>query len=768
VKKILFYSPVGLWPIHAPYEIVLSRYLQAKGAEVRFVACDKQFSDCDVKKDCDKCVATSKRSFGSYDTPIDWLGNYLTQADREKAQSWAFHVPTHELHEAIYEKYPLGLWVRSSLHSYFRTQHLDLAIPNIEITYRKFLESAVISVFGLTRIFDSFKPDVLVELNGRFFTYRIAFELAQGRKIRVVTHELGYLSNTLQIGFNKVIHSLVDLRQIWTEYENLPLNREALLYVKRIIENRRYGKRLSSEPFSPVLKETITIRDRLKLDLRPIIAVLTSSTDEFAASDGWEQIFDTQFDWIFKTVQIAGENRDFQFVIRNHPNMANSRRAETEFLDRLHNLVSNGIPENVRVIWPEESISTYNLLDEAQAAITYFSITGLEMACLGKPVLTCSKGTYYGLSFVSTLEMVSEYSKAVTNLLRAKIDIEIARKAYRFAYHFFTYTSIPFPMVSTVHYWLSVIDITCLSGMEEGQDLSTKVIGDYILEGIPIDFSLIHGEWRSESKIAEDVFFSNESQLRLTRPKRRHRILFLCSDPSAFQTWLSNTYDPNLKRRSYDTQLRIRASTHVGEAHSYETALWQLGHEVHVIYVNNELFQKQWAHEQGLNMGNSWMMQIYKNPKFNQLIRIAKFTPTTTRLARTLLAKIGSSRFTKNKNWIRNILSFQIRIIQPDVIVNMATDQIDVAFLTQFRSKQTQKIIVFLPSTQEAHTWKKLNGYDLAFSDSKETKEKLKLLSFPSVSLAPAYDELLSQPGSWQGSITFLERAQQLINVIDT
>jgi len=90
------------------------------------------------------------------------------------------------------------------------------------------------------------------------------------------------------------------------------------------------------------------------------------------------------------------------------------------------------LPDNVKVNWPADNVSLYDLADVADAFTNAWSSAGKEMAWLGLPVVLYSRDlTLYpaNLNYVGTTEV--EYFQMIERALRDGWDPERIRKTYR-------------------------------------------------------------------------------------------------------------------------------------------------------------------------------------------------------------------------------------------------------------------------------------------------------------------------------------------------
>jgi hypothetical protein len=133
------------------------------------------------------------------------------------------------------------------------------------------------------------------------------------------------------------------------------------------------------------------------------------------------------------------------------------------------------------------------------------------------------------------------------------------------------------------------------------------------------------------------------------------RVLLLNTDYPKFQHWLYQAH-PGLSRSSYDEQMRVRNASLFGVADFYSCNLRALGHEAWDLHANNEVMQRTWAGEQGIDLP--------REPR--RRIRMRRgFVPWLSPVA------------DNESEWFREILLAQVRYYKPDVIFNHDIIKID-------------------------------------------------------------------------------------------
>lgn len=503
--------------------------LKLRGAEVEYVLCDGLYTDCDLYWEavsprpanaCASCQMEVTKLVAGMGMDYRWLGRYLNTDEQREAKRWATSLAPESLLKATYGEWRVGEWVRSSLQSHFRSNHLDVSDPRVERGVRSYVYSGLIACFALDRLLEESAPDVFVVFNGRQSSTRVAFELARARGIRVVLHERGMRPETLMLVENVGCNSLEPIRGCWREWGDVPLTDEELEDAVGLMAAREHGRDLGWKALTAPLQPLDEVRARLGLRAdRPTWVLFTSSDDEVAGDDDFGSRFASQRDWIERTIDHARRNPQIDLVIRVHPNTGSRRStgANRVQLEEMRQLAEN-LPPNVQMIDPDEEISSYSLMDLCSVGLVWVSTAGLELACKGKNVVVAAGNRIAGTSFAHTVDNSDSYDEMLDSLLTlpvAAVSVEVKRLALRFAYCLFFRLSIPFPLIRmpdahTGEATYSSME-ALLPGCEPGLDRSCRIV----LEGEPVCPAPTQAEL-ARSTEAEDAFLNATGKPRLT------------------------------------------------------------------------------------------------------------------------------------------------------------------------------------------------------------------------------------------------------------
>ena len=463
--KIMCYSPFSSIDYHGYTEATLLKALMLRGHDAIHLRCDALYKDCDkhpinlprTATSCQNCQAMHPQLSEKIGVPMEYLGKYLDHKTKTNAEAWVTNLKTDQLLNAAYEEYPLGDWVRTSVHTHFRTPVIDFSNPEIETTYRHYLEGAYITLLALKRAIAEEQPDLGLVFNGRMVYFRIFLELMKEAGKRVICHDRGFFNGYLSLVDSNHILSYDHVFKAWKEWRDIPLKRRELRRTESFINNLETGKNLSWYFYTSPPTDTNTVFTTLDLDpKKPLWVAFCSSEDEVVGFEDFASNM-THNEWVLKIIEFAKSNPEIQLAIKAHPNILNIKTkgsipANEEAYKFFKNLNDNPLPSNVRLIMPDQEISAYDLMNAATLGLVFMSTTGLEMACRGIHVIHASN-TWYSRNHndlatcAITAEDLDKKLQDAISLPQYHRDQNIMTYAWRFMYMFCGRITFIFPQV---------------------------------------------------------------------------------------------------------------------------------------------------------------------------------------------------------------------------------------------------------------------------------------------------------------------------------
>ncbi len=162
------------------------------------------------------------------------------------------------------------------------------------------------------------------------------------------------------------------------------------------------------------------IRQRFTLDAEKKTATVFSHVLWDANLFYGEDLFEDYGEWFAETVRAAAANPRLNWLIKLHPaNLWKRARDQAvgEFSElRLIRERLGELPPHVKLLVPDNDVSTLSLFLFTDYGITVRGTSGMELPCFGKPTLTAGTGRYSGLGFTVDSTSAAEYLDRLTRL----------------------------------------------------------------------------------------------------------------------------------------------------------------------------------------------------------------------------------------------------------------------------------------------------------------------------------------------------------------
>lgn len=196
------------------------------------------------------------------------------------------------------------------------------------------------------------------------------------------------------------------------------------------------------------------------------------------------------------------------------------------------------------------------------------------------------------------------------------------------------------------------------------------------------------------------------------------RILVLDTDYPAFTNWLYSQ-NPGLQEKPFEEQLHVHAKECFGMAGFCASNFKVLGHDARDFHVNNEVLQRKWALEHGVRVGadKEWNFRLRRG-----------FIPWISR--------------TQVRRWYYDILAAQIKDYKPDVILNLAMDEISSVFLQEMKPHTRLLVGQIAAHIPTGENW---GVYDLVISSLPNFVDR-----FRQIGVRSEYNRLAFEPSVLQ------------------
>ncbi len=519
--RVTFFSPFGAWQLNTQLDSIVGNALQIRGADCRVITCDGMFyEDCyllrhseDPKSTCSRCTHCARQMFNE-ERPLENtpLSNYVREEDWQAAHSWVEAIATEDLKRATFENMPMGEWMIPTICSYFRysEEHLSPPLLTDEVAkvFRKYLTYAYVTYRGMRRAFEEQSTTHLIIFNGNGFSQRPALELAKSLGIKVLSYHPGLIDRSYMFVEDDVSCALLPQIQFVEKWMEIPLQKNELEKVKNYIFAREYGVGYNRSSFYETTNSSVDVRKALHIPAdKKIISVMTSSKYELSYNPEFRALPD-QLTCLTHLIEMFREREDY-LVIRHHPQISSSQIGSPDghFILEILKQKKN-LPENVRIIMPDEAITSYELLRESDACMTFYSSIGVEALFRGVPtaIFEGTINAFAATEFISSSE-APHLASVLDRLLSRNGMLSEAelQKAYRFVHAFYFLYSDIFRSFSTTPEGRADIHIKDLNELQPGTDRTLDKVCDFILEGK--DFHNLPGRNEKSRSTEDEVHF---------------------------------------------------------------------------------------------------------------------------------------------------------------------------------------------------------------------------------------------------------------------
>jgi hypothetical protein len=428
---------------NAAFPLLTAWALRLSGQRVIQLICSRGMTHCvlgtsreNVWRDppCNRCVAQSQRFFKHSEQEL-----FSYQVDRS-LQVAIESLNIQQLAVFTYKGITLGEIVLPSIRWVLRRHHL-FDDHNTKYLYRQYILSAWNVYKHFENLVIKIKPKTVLVFNGMFYPEAAVRKVALKHGIRVITHEAGiqpfsgFFTDGEATAYPVSIPSAFKL----SNAQNKRLD--------AYLEQRFEGKfSMADVQFWPRMND---LTDDLLTDMqrhKQCVSIFTNVIFDTSQPHS-NVLFPDMFTWLDTLLPVFKKYQKTLFIIRAHPDETRPGKASQEtvadWVD--HREINNY--KNVRFIYPEQYLSSYDLIKRSKFILVYNSTIGLEAAIMGAPVLSAGRGRFTQYPIVTFPKSHAAYQKKLDEYLKMKKIKSIPSQqmhARRFLYFQLFRTSLPF------------------------------------------------------------------------------------------------------------------------------------------------------------------------------------------------------------------------------------------------------------------------------------------------------------------------------------
>jgi hypothetical protein len=413
----LFFAPAaGIVP-HFASHCILAKTLQDRGNPVILAGCSGAYPRCTVMEGsttamkmadrrpglvCVRCGTLSADLTKDYGLDVLDIGAHLSPQDSQRIEDTIAGAPA-DLTEVTVDGIAFGKIAASWVSVSQKTLDFTGKNPAIRKAILDQIRGALISYYVMESLIRKI-PVARVVFFSEYAMLLGAVVSAQraGIAITNMAHAHSMSDNRQRPTLSDQPLALLTYRQMlaqWPQWRDLavPSSRVDQLFDDVLFRFTSDAVMVYSRKRSGA---TQALFDRLRLSKeKPILAAFTSSLDEIYANRlmlqvmgaqpfSLEQPFVDQIAWLRHLIGHAETTGCFQLVIRIHPREGGNRREtiSSEHLKLLRQEFDRDY-QHTRIVWPQDDVSSYDLMEIANAGTSAWSSTAIEMARLGVPTV---------------------------------------------------------------------------------------------------------------------------------------------------------------------------------------------------------------------------------------------------------------------------------------------------------------------------------------------------------------------------------------------
>lgn len=456
--KILVFAPHSAVWIHAFPEALVAEALQQNGHEIIYVGCGEllrshcvamsaalvPFEATAARKErvCRLCRKNEEIIRNGFGFAGPDLIDLATREDLSFADDLMASAPPETHPDLKVDHVEVG---RIALYEIIIQSKRGAVDSNSvdRLRYWASLKNVIVVLRVAQRMLDEVQPGRIILYNALYSVNRIVCRLAELRGIpQYYLHAGDNLSKRLQtlvLAKNHAFSHYRHLRNRWTDFINRPCPSNAMTAATNHLLEVARGRSIWAYSAAPKgfvdLRRTFQIEEGQKV----ICATMSSDDERFGGEVAGvlpalgNLLFAKQVDWIRALIGYVESRSALCLIIRVHPReFPNKREGVLSDHAKMLQDAFVALPRNVKVNWPTDAVSLYDLAGITDVFANAWSSAGKEMAWLGLPVVLYSPElTLYppDLNYVGTTK--PEYFRQMERAMSDGWDAERIRKTYR-------------------------------------------------------------------------------------------------------------------------------------------------------------------------------------------------------------------------------------------------------------------------------------------------------------------------------------------------
>ena len=442
------------------FHLLTSWALRLKGIPIVYFACHSGMSHCvlGTNRDhvhkappCKSCIYQSRTLYADMQENMETSKKVAPPAshvhwfDYQRDSQLAAAIERLSLQDLMifeWQNIPLGRLCLPGLRWILRIHHLN-DDESTRYLLREYILSAWNAAREFSKLLDETKPRAVIVFNGQFYPEATARYIAQQRGIRVITHEVGLQPASAFFTEGEATAYPIHIPD---EFE---LNDEQNAKLDAYLAKRFQGNfTMAGIKFWADMKGLDADASFLQktAGFKQIVPIFTNVIFDTSQPHA-NTVFEDMFDWLDMTLGVIRAHPETLFVIRAHPDELRVRKSSRETVAAWVEASGADKESNVIFVAPNESLSSYELIQKSKFVMVYNSTIGLEASIMGAAVLCAGKARftqYPTVFFPQTADEVRGMMEQFLDVDKIAVPPEFTRNARRFLYYQLFRTSLPF------------------------------------------------------------------------------------------------------------------------------------------------------------------------------------------------------------------------------------------------------------------------------------------------------------------------------------
>ncbi len=428
----VFFCPNALLRSVSMAHHIVASTLKRMGNDVLVIRCDGALPRCIVmdsrnvspdtvpsfkKSTCRKCSLRAHEYFESHGLETLSLDQLLDE------DAWAQYAAAREEisrdpQNFLYAGHRFGLLCLGYLALFQKIRDFDeLSEANSQLL-EQLIESTLLSFIAIERLGAMVNIGSLVFYSEYYQNVGAALAAkSRGGSISNITNssinsvDFRYLEILSSFSLVESGLSRIDL---WDRFRSLHLSKNEIdLLTQDIIGKMFSGNKMVYSPQKT--NNTDEIISSYEIDLsKKLLVAFTSSEDELITdkmvtdSVGFciyeeKQPFSSHDEWLMALIDFVEQSDKYQLIVRLHPRKAPNRREgkPSEHLKSLKGALSKDF-RNTKIVWPQDPVSSFDLLEICDLALNAWSTLALDSARLAVP----NVASFYGFTAFPVNEFI--------------------------------------------------------------------------------------------------------------------------------------------------------------------------------------------------------------------------------------------------------------------------------------------------------------------------------------------------------------------------